>query len=263
MGSETSGQVSKYPARYKVSRTQTNCRALLMKTQLPSRTFTRESASQTEPPEAGAALPARRCARPAPGAPAHLPQVLLPAGRHTRLEQEARRRCKAKYTAAESTAAGRGWWPGPLRAQRPTARGVSRVRRDSKRPLDTAPKGPRPGSFQRGALCADRPTRTNARPTTRRRRRRGGPASRPPTPGRPAGRRPPPRRSPSRRGAGRGPPRLRTRPPRCPCVSGSTPHHVTAASTQDGGRGQARSAPCLSLRPSVRPVGVQARGPDH
>lgn len=72
--------------------------------------------------------------------------------------------------------------------------------------------------------------------------------------------RPAPRRPRSRRGAGRGPPRLRSTPSRRPCKSGRTQQHVTIASIQDGGRGQARQAPRLSPSPAVRPLGVQAQG---
>lgn len=67
----------------------------------------------------------------------------------------------------------------------------------------------------------------------------------------------------SRRGAGRGPPRLRTAPSYCPSESGRTQRHVTAASVQDGGCGQASQAARLSPSPGMRPLSAQARALDR
>lgn len=67
----------------------------------------------------------------------------------------------------------------------------------------------------------------------------------------------------SRRGAGRGPPRLRTTPSHRPSESGRRQQHVTAASIQDGGRGQGPQAPRLSPSPGVLPLGPQARALDR
>lgn len=67
----------------------------------------------------------------------------------------------------------------------------------------------------------------------------------------------------SRRGAGRGPPRLRTTPSHRPSESGRTQRHVTAASVQDGGYGQAPQAPCLGPSPCMRPLSAQARALDR
>lgn len=63
--------------------------------------------------------------------------------------------------------------------------------------------------------------------------------------------------------AGRGPPRLRTRPSHRPCVAGSRPHHVIAARTQDGGQrpGLATGSP---LQPAPQPpLARRAACPPH